>query len=137
MKMILTRGRYALRAMLDLAEQDAEKFIPLEEIAERQALPKKYLEVILKTLTKSGLLEVKSGKGGGYKLTRSPAEYTVGEILELTENTLSIVECLSTEKNTCERRAQCLTLPMWEKFNQITRDFFYGITLADILREKK
>ena len=124
--MILTRGRYALRAMLDLAEQDAEKFIPLEEIAERQALPKKYLEVILKTLTKSGLLEVKSGK-----------EYTVGEILELTENTLSIVECLSTEKNTCERRAQCLTLPMWEKFNQITRDFFYGITLADILREKK
>ncbi len=134
--MILTRGRYALRVMLDLALQDAEKFIPLEEIATRQGISKKYLEAILKVLVEHELLKVKMGHGGGYKLTRKPEEYPVGEILELTEKTLSIVECLRTENNPCERKAQCLTLPMWEKFNRITHDFFFSITLADILADK-
>ena len=134
--MIFTKGRYALRVMLDLSEQNFEKFIPLEEIAERQQLSKKYLEAILKILVKHGLLKGLRGKGGGYKLTRQPSEYTVGEILELMEDTLSIVPCLKDENNLCERKSQCLTLPMWKKFNELTHDFFYGITLQDILDKK-
>ena len=133
--MIFTKGRYALRVMLDLAEQDSEKFIPLEEIAERQGISKPYLEIILKVLVKRGFLKGLRGKGGGYKLTRQPSEYIVGEILELTEGTLAIVPCLKDENNTCERKSQCLTLPMWERFNKLTYDFFYGITLQDILDE--
>lgn len=133
MILISTKGRYALRVMLDLAEQDSEKFIPLEEIATRQGISKSYLEIILKVLIKHELLNGVRGKGGGYKLTRRPSEYTVGEILELTEVPMSVVKCLETETNSCERKAQCLTLPMWEKFNRLTHDFFYGITLQDIL----
>ena len=136
MILISTKGRYALRVMLDLSVQDAEKFIPLEEIATRQGISKPYLEMILKVLVQRNLLKGVRGKGGGYKLTRKPSEYTVGEILELTEGTLSIVACLQGENN-CDRKSECLTLPMWEKFNQLTHDFFYGITLQDILDEKK
>ena len=135
--MILTKGRYALRVMLDLAEQKSEEFIPLKEIAERQEISKKYLEIILKILVQHKLLKGASGKGGGYKLTRQPSEYTVGEILELTDGTLSIVPCLQDKDNTCDRKSECLTLPMWERFNKLTYDFFYGITLQDILDEKK
>ena len=137
MFLVSTKGRYALRVMLDLAEQDAEKFVSLEEIAIRQGISKKYLEAVLNVLVQNELLKGKRGKSGGYKLTRQPSEYTVGEILELTEITLSIVECLKDENNTCERKAECLTLPMWQKFNNLTHDFFYGITLQDILDEKK
>lgn len=133
--MISTKGRYALRVMFDLAEQNTEKFIPLKDIAERQGISKKYLEIVLKNLVEHNLLICTSGKGGGYKLTRQPSEYTVGEILELTELTLSIVDCLKNENNPCERKAQCLTLPMWERFNKLTHDFFYGITLQDLLNE--
>ena len=136
MILVSTHGRYALRVMLDLAEQNAEKFIPLEEIATRQGISRKYLEAVLNVLVQNKLLEGKRGKCGGYKLTRQPSEYTVGEILELTETAFSVVDCLKGE-NTCERKAQCLTLPMWQKFNQLTHEFFYGITLQDILSEKK
>ncbi len=134
--MITTKGRYALRVMLDLAEQDSEKFVPLKEIAQRQGISKKYLELVLKVLVQNEILNCASGKNGGYKLTRKPSEYTVGEILELTEGTLSIVACLQGE-NKCERKSQCLTLPMWQRFNKLTYDFFNGITLQDILDEKK
>ena len=137
MILVSTKGRYALRVMLDLAEKNSEKLIPLEEIATRQEISKPYLEMILKSLVQYNLLKGVRGKGGGYKLTRQPSEYTVGEILELTEITLSVVDCLKDENNTCERKAQCLTLPMWQKFNKLTHDFFYGITLQDILDEKK
>lgn len=135
MFLVSTKGRYALRVMLDLAEQNSEKFIPLKEIAERQGISKKYLEAVLKFLVEKNFLRGVHGRGGGYKLTRQPSEYTVGEILELTETALSVVECLKGE-NTCERKAQCLTLPMWQKYNQLTHDFFYGITLQDILDKK-
>ena len=135
--MFSTKGRYAIRVMIDLAEQDPKKFEPLEEIAERQEISKKYLEIILKILVQHKLLKGASGKGGGYKLTRQPSEYTVGEILELTDGTLSIVPCLQDKDNTCDRKSECLTLPMWERFNKLTYDFFYGITLQDILDEKK
>lgn len=135
MILISTKGRYALRVMLDLSKQNSEKFISLEEIATRQKLSQKYLETVIKSLVQNDFLKGTRGKGGGYKLTRQPSEYTVGEILELTEVPLSVVECLKDENNTCERKAECLTLPMWQKFNKLTHDFFYGITLQDILDE--
>ncbi|MBR2215630.1 MAG: Rrf2 family transcriptional regulator [Selenomonadaceae bacterium] len=138
--MISTRGRYALRVMLDLAEQSQKAgapkdYIPLEEIAQRQGISKKYLESILKVLVKHDLLKGLRGKGGGYRLTRPPAEYTVGEILELTEGTLAIVACLQDDqsKNPCQRKAECLSFPMWVKFDRMVHDYFFGITLADLL----
>ncbi len=136
MILISTKGRYALQVMLDLAEQDSEKFVPLEEIASRQGISKKYLEAILKVLVQHGFLKGLSGRGGGYKLTRKPAEYNVGEILELTEVTLATVSCLKSENNTCEKKFNCRILPMWEKFNEITHEFFFNITLEDILNNK-
>lgn len=130
--MISTKGRYALRVMIDLAEQNPEKFIPLEEIATRQNISKKYLEIILKSLVQKNFLKGLRGKGGGYKLTRKPEEYTVGEILEVTEGTLAVVSCLQVNSEPCERKNFCKTLPMWKKFNQLTHDFFFGITLNDL-----
>ena len=135
--MISTKGRYALRVMLDLAEQNTEKFIPLEEIANRQDISKKYLEIILKVLVQNGLLKGLRGKGGGYRLTRRPDEYAVGEILELTEGSLAIVSCLQEENNSCARKEYCYTLPMWLKFDKMVHDYFFGITLADLLKEHK
>ena len=131
--MISTKGRYALRVMIDLAEQDAEKFIPLEEIATRQGISKKYLELILKSLVQQNFLKGLRGKGGGYKLTRKPEEYTVGEILEITEGTLAVVSCLQADAAPCERKNFCKTLPLWKKFNQLTHDFFFGITLKELV----
>ena len=128
-----TKSRYALSLMLDLASQDSEKFVSLEEIATRQGFSKKYLEAILKILVQNKLLKGLRGKNGGYKLTRKPSEYTVGEIMELTDGNLYVVPCMENENNTCERKSECLTLPMWEKFNKLARDFFYGITLQDLL----
>ena len=131
--MISTKGRYALRVMLDLAEQEPNKFVPLEEIAARQGISKKYLEIILKSLVQHNFLKGLQGKNGGYKLTRQPSEYTVFEILEITEGSLAIVSCLGKQAVPCERASFCLTLPMWKKFDQLTRDFFSNITLNDLL----
>ena len=135
--MISTKGRYALRVMIDLAEQPPEKFIPLKEIANRQSISKKYLEAILKTFVQNNLLEVLRGRRGGYKLTRKPSEYAVGEILELTEGSLAIVACLQSDSNSCERKNFCQTLPMWKEFDKLTHDFFFGITLEDLLNQSK
>ena len=121
--------------MLDLAEQDSEKFIPLEAIATRQGISKKYLEAILKTLVQNNLLEILRGRKGGYKLTKKPAEYTVGEILELTEGTLAVVSCLEKNSAPCERKNICKTLPLWQKFEKLKRDFFFGITLENLLNQ--
>ncbi len=131
--MFSTKGRYALRAMLDLAEQNPGKFVPLEEIALRQGISKKYLETVLKSLVQKNLLKGLRGKGGGYKLTRKPSEYTVGEILELTEEKIAVVACLQKNAPPCDRKSFCKTLPMWEKFDRLTHDFFFGITLEDLL----
>lgn len=131
--MISTKGRYALRVMLDLAEQESEKFVPLEEIAARQEISKKYLEAILKTLVQNNLLEVLRGRRGGYKLTKKPADYTVGEILKLTdEENLTIVSCLKSDCVPCGRKDFCKTLPMWKKFDRLTHEFFSKITLQDL-----
>lgn len=134
--MISTRGRYALRVMVDLAEQHTDDYVPLNEIAERQAISIKYLEIILKTLVRNGLLKGHRGKGGGYRLTRPPEEYSVGEILELTEGSLNTVACLSPGAEACPRSGQCRTLPMWRRFDGMVRDFFYGMTIRDLMEDE-
>lgn len=134
--MISTKGRYALRVMLDLAQQDPNCFTPLDEIASRQGISKKYLEIILKVLVQKKLLKGLRGKGGGYKLTRLSQSYTVGEILELTEGSLATVACLQADTELCERADTCLTLPMWKQYDKMVHDFFYHITLEDLLSGK-
>ena len=129
--MISTRGRYALRVMIDHAEHIGSTNIPLKDIAERQQISEKYLESIVKILVRNGLLDALRGKGGGYRLNRSPAEYTVGNILRLTEGSLAPVACLE-EAAACERAAYCRTLPMWQKLDRLVNDFFDGYTLADL-----
>lgn len=128
--MISTKGRYALRVMIDLAEHQAQGYLPLKEIAQRQEISEEYLESILKVLVRSKLLAELRGKGGGYRLTRPPEQYTVGEILRLTEGSLAPVACLGQEE--CARREHCRTLPMWKKLNGLVNEFFDGITLADL-----
>lgn len=133
--MISTKGRYAVRVMIDLAENDGyNKFIPLKDIAERQSLSKKYLEIIVKEMVSGGLLVGASGKGGGYKLVRKPDKYNVGEILELMEGTLSSVACLAEDVNTCPMKKSCKTLPMWTEFDEMVHDFFFSKKLTDLLK---
>ncbi len=130
--MISTKGRYALRTMIDLAQHDGEKSIPLKDIAERQDISKKYLEIIVKELVRAGFLTGVSGRGGGYRLSRRPDEYNVGEILEVMEGSLAPVACLGKECGVCARADHCETLPMWKEFNQIVHDYFYGKKLSDL-----
>ena len=131
--MISTRGRYALRVMIDLAEHREEAFVPLKDIAERQGISKKYLEIIVRDLVKGKLLTGASGKGGGYRLDRKPEEYAVGEIIELMEGSLASVACLENDALPCPRAAQCETLPMWKEYDQMVRNFFYGKKLSDLI----
>ena len=131
--MISTRGRYAIRVMLDLAEHETGSYIPLKDIAARQEISKKYLEIIVKDMVAGGLLVGASGKGGGYKLCRSPEEYTVGEILELMEGSLSSVACLAGKENDCPRKSSCQTLPLWTEYDEMVRDFLYGKKLTDLM----
>lgn len=131
--MISTKGRYALRVMIDLAQHEGEGNIPLQSIADRQEISKKYLETIVKELVKHGLVNGVSGKGGGYSLCRKPEDYTVGEILELMEGTLAPVACLAEGAEVCPRAGECLTLPMWKDYYQTIHDFFYGRKLSDLL----
>ena len=130
--MISTKGRYALRVMIDLAEHDRLTFIPLKDIAKRQGISEKYLESIVKILTQAGILEGVRGKGGGYRLTQEPEHYTVGSILKLTEVSLAPVDCLRCEPNVCPRTSECRTLPMWQDLYKLIDDFFEGITVADL-----
>ncbi len=131
--MISTKGRYALRVMVDLAERYGNDAIPLKEIAERQEISKKYLEIIVKDLVRGKLIKGSSGKGGGYVLCRKPEEYSVGEIIELTEGTLAPVYCLSSGAEVCPRAGVCKTLPLWNEFDRMVHDFFYNKKLSDLL----
>ena len=133
--MISTRGRYAIRVMIDLAEHENGHFIPLKDIAERQGISKKYLEIIVKDLVSAGFLVGTSGKGGGYRLCRKPEEYTVGEIIELMEGPLAAVACLIDGSAPCPRAAECETLPLWEEYDKLTHDFFYNKYLSDLVRK--
>ena len=129
---VSTKGRYALRVMIDLAEHQAERYVPLKEVAARQDISEKYLENILKVLVQNSFLEGLRGKGGGYRLTRSPDQYTVSEILLLTEGSLAPVSCLTPGAPACERMANCRTYTMWKGLNDLIADYFGKITLADL-----
>lgn len=132
--MISTRGRYALRVMIELAEHSKGDYIPMKDIAERQNISLKYLERILPVLAKNNLIEGVHGKGGGYKLTREPKDYLVGEILRLTEGDLAPVACLECNAEPCQHTAECRTLPMWAKLNQIINEYLDSVTIADLMR---
>ena len=130
--MISTKGRYALRVLIDMAEHQTDGYIPLKEIAKRQGISEKYLESIVKLLVKGGVVEGMRGKGGGYRLTRSPDQYTVGEILMLTEGSLAPVSCLTPGAASCSRMASCRTYEMWKGLNDLISNYFGNITLADL-----
>ncbi len=131
--MISTKGRYAIRVMIDLAENDCGQPIPLKEIAARQGISKKYLEIIMREMVAGGLVTGASGKGGGYRLRRAPEEYPLDEILELMEGTLSPVACLAAGENDCPRRNACQTLPLWQEYADLVKGFFSKKTLKDLL----
>ena len=141
--MISTKGRYALRVMIDLAEQELKahednnvvdgKCIPLKDVAERQQISKKYLEIIVKDLVNAGLIRGISGKGGGYRLCRAPEDYPVGEIIECMEGPLAPVACLLHGAAECPRAAACQTLPLWEEYDKLVHDFFYSKKLSDLV----
>lgn len=132
--MVSTKGRYALRVMIDLAEHEDGGYIPLKEIAQRQNISEKYLESIIKVLVQARFVTGLRGKGGGYRLTRGAGEYTVARILKLTEGRLAPVACLDCDPMRCPRAEECKTLPMWRKLDELIQDFFAGITLADFLK---
>ena len=130
---VSTKGRYALRVMIDLAEHQGDGYIPLKEIAARQEISEKYLEAILKSLVRERMLVGLRGKGGGYKLSRPPEEYTVGSIVRLTEDGLVPVACLESRANPCPRTAQCRTLPLWKKLGEVIDGFLDSYTIADLM----
>ena len=132
--MVSTKGRYALRVMIDLAEHNTRDYIPLADIAKRQEISEKYLESIVGVLSKKGLVESLRGKGVGYRLNRSPEEYTVASILKVTEGSLAPVACIENEVNTCPRAAECRTIDMWTKLYKLIDDFFEDVTIADLIR---
>lgn len=131
--MISTRGRYALRMMLDLAERQGDGCVALRDVAQRQEISKKYLEQIIPVLNHAGLLQTTRGFQGGYRLARKPEEYTLGDILRTTEGTLAPVACLGGEENRCERKADCATLPVWEGLDRVVNEYLDGVTLQDLL----
>ena len=132
---VSTRGRYALRVLIDMAEHNNDDRIPLKEIAERQEISQKYIEAIMSLLSKNGIVNGVHGKGGGYKLVKKPSEYKVGEILEITEGTLAPVACLEKNAETCPREPNCRTLPMWSKLDNLIKNFFNSITIANLMKE--
>lgn len=131
--LVSTKGRYALRVMIDLAEHQADGFIPLKVIAERQEISEKYLENIIKLLVRAKLLTGVRGKGGGYRLAKAPEQYTVESILCITEDSMAPVSCLDANADACSRSAECRTLPMWRGLDRLITEYFENITLADLM----
>lgn len=131
---VSTKGRYALRVMIDLAEHQSEKYVPLKEVAARQEISEKYLESIIKLLVRAGLLTGLRGKGGGYKLTRAPQDYAVGDILRVTEESLAPVACLEPFAPSCPRREGCRTLPLWQELDRRISGYLSQVTLADLMQ---
>lgn len=133
--MVSTRGRYALRVMIDLAEHSNGKYMAMKSVAERQEISLKYLEKILRLLVSANLVEGVHGKGGGYRLTRAPQDYSVREILKLTEGSLAPVACLECGAEKCKRAGECRTLPMWTELNRLVNGYLENITLADLMKK--
>lgn len=134
---ISTKGRYAMRMLLDLAQHQNCGYIALKDIAQRQDISKKYLEQIIPVFNKFGFLKTNRGFQGGYQLARSPEKYTVGEILRLTEGNLSPVACLEQEPADCERSSECPMLPVWQGLYQVINEYLDNITLQDILEQQR
>ena len=132
--LISTKGRYALRVMIDLAEHQSDGFIPLKVIAERQGISEKYLESIIKLLVRAKMLNGLRGKGGGYKLTKSPDQYPVSAILRLTEDSLAPVACLEENAYACPRMADCRTLSLWQGLDKVIHDYLDRITIGDLMQ---
>ena len=132
--LISTRGRYALRVLIDIAEHQVDGYLPLKEVAERQEISEKYLEAILKGLVKEGVLIGIRGKGGGYRLSRAPDQFSVRSILQMTEDSLAPVSCLDTGSEPCARAANCRTVALWQGLNQVICDYLDRYTLADLMR---
>lgn len=133
---ISTKGRYALRLMLDLAQNHSGEYMPLKEVAQRQNIPVKYLEQIVTLLSRAGYIKSVRGNSGGYKLSKSAQEYRVGDILRVAEGSLVPVACLTDSPNQCPRYKECLTLPLWEGLNKTINDYVDRFTLADLLNGK-
>ena len=134
---ISTKGRYALRLMLDLALHDNGGYIPIKEIAKRQEISDKYLEQIISILGRAGYVQSVRGAGGGYRLAHPLKSYTVGMILRLTEGNLAPVTCLECDAKPCNRKDTCPTLPMWTEFHKMVNSYFDGITLEYLISNKK
>lgn len=134
--MISTKGRYALRFLADIAEHQGDGFVPLKDVAVRQEISEKYLEIVVKELVKGGMLAAMRGKGGGYRLNRSPEEYSVKSIIELTEGPLAPVVCLEPGREACIRREGCRTLPLWKGLDKVISDYLEQFTLADLCNGK-
>ncbi|MBR0467258.1 MAG: Rrf2 family transcriptional regulator [Clostridia bacterium] len=132
--LISTRGRYALRVMVDIAENGKEGYIAMKDVAARQEISLKYIERILPVLVTNGLLSGVHGKGGGYKLTRDPSEYTLQEILKLTGD-LNPMGCLENGGKPCSRSKDCRTRPVWDKLNTLLNDYLKGVTIKDLMKE--
>jgi len=132
--MISTRGRYALRVMIDLAEQHSPGYVPMKDVAQRQNISLKYLERILPSLVKGHFIEGVHGKGGGYRLTREPGEYLIGDILRMTEGDLAPVACLECGAEPCDN-PDCRTRPLWLKLNAIVNEYLDSVTLADLMKK--
>ena len=133
--MISTKGRYALRVMIDIAEHQHDGYIPLKEIAARQEISEKYLEAIVKGLVKERYLTGLRGKSGGYRLTKAPEEYTVGSILRLSEGSLAPVACLEGTAEACPRSQQCRTLALWQGRDMVSHDYLERVTIADLIEQ--
>ena len=133
--MISTKGRYALRVMIDLTENEKGQPVPLKDIAERQGISKKYLEIIVKELVDGKLVKGASGKGGGYVLLRKPEEYSIGEIVERMEGTLAPVAGLQKDAEECPRVASCVTFPLWQELDQLVHDFLFSKKLSELIHK--
>lgn len=131
--MISTKGRYALRVMIDLAEHPGD-YVPLKEIAQRQEISEKYLEIIIKSLVREKFLIGQRGKGGGYHLSKTPDKYTVGSILRLTEGSLAPIACLEENAAPCPRNSSCCTISMWQGLDKLISEYLDGITIADLMK---
>ncbi len=132
---VSTKGRYALRVMIDLAEQNKQERVPLKEIAERQEISQKYIEAIMTMLSKNGFVDAVHGKGGGYRLNKKPEEYKVGDILRLTEGSLSPVACLEKGAEECPRKKECRTLSLWTKLDELVEGYLDSVTLAQLMKQ--
>lgn len=131
--MISTRGRYALRVMIDLAENQADGYIPMKDVAARQGISPKYLEQIMPILSRNRLVKAVHGKGGGYRLSAEPADIVIGDVLRLTEGSLAPVACLAEGAEKCERENSCQTIGFWRGLSEVINDYLDSKTLADLM----